>query len=112
MSRADLITRAPYSVQAFRGETDITAASGVLTIQYLPDGQALQTRRDGSVQHGRWELLAGETVIRMTMEQAGVSDWSILELSETVFRKHYPVLDMLAVQTPVVAAVEAGVANA
>lgn len=112
MRRADLLTRSPYHVQVFRGETDITEASGVRTIQYLPDGQALQTRRDGSVQRGRWELLADETVIRMTMEQSGVSDWTILELSETVFRKHFPVLDMLAVQTPVGAVVDVRVTDA
>ena len=100
-SHPELIIRAPYAVQVLQGEVDITQAAGVRSIQYHPDGRVTQLRLDGTQQAGRWELIEEDTVIRMTMEQSGVSGWVILGLDAGVFRKRHRTLGMLAVQTPI-----------
>lgn len=104
-NHAELISRAPYAVQVLQGEADITQAVGVRSIQYHPDGRVTQLRLDGAQQAGRWELIEQDTVIRMTMEQDGVSDWLILALDAGLFRKRHLTLGIIAIQTPIAPAV-------
>ena len=87
MDTLQLITQYPFSVQVLANGQDISAKFGIKTAQYNPDGSGTRELLDGQIIGGTWKFLNPEKTEVEVLALGQTSQWRIVELSETIYRK-------------------------
>jgi len=87
MNRIEMITRAPMNIQVLKDGNDITATLGVKQIKYNADGTGSRTMADGSVIPLGWRFVDPAQTRLETTSPRGTSEWEVLEVTPTLFRK-------------------------